>query len=403
MKRHLKIPLSFFALLASACFDETDITSVQSESFMKYYNNYSVFSGADVKQTPSTGYALLGTVEVPDGLTQICLIRTDEYGNLIDSARYYGRGMNARAYCLQLLPDGGYAILGSSKDQVTGMLQILFIRTDKDGTPIWTSTIKNPKGGNMEARHFVVDALGSFIMTGYAQSSNLNNNKEVLIAALDENGDPLFWSPSITPSVKDDEGRYIQIVNDNYYVITGTTKTYPLGTLYSHSFVMLTNTTGIPPGILVLDATTDEEGNCIRIIDDSNFLVLGTVKNTANGTGTDILLQKVSRSGVNLSQQWERTYGDSGNDYGQCILAENGSIQILGTMTTTGNNTAISMIFTDGEGNNPKYFTFGLGTQLSGTSFEKTYDNGFIISGTNKLSDNSVSFTLIKTRADGSL
>lgn len=403
MNRNLKIPLLSFILVASACFDQKDVTSVQSESFIKYYNNYPVFTGADVKQTPSSGYALLGTVEIPDGTTQICLIRTNEYGNLIDSARYYGQGINARAYCLQILSDGGFAILGSSESQTTGMLEILFIRTDKNGNPIWTSSIENPKGGNMEARHFVVNNQGSYIMTGYAQSSNLNNNKEILIAALDEDGNPLFWSPSITPSVKDDEGRYIQILDDNYYVIAGTTKTYPLGTLYSHSFVMMANSSGIPPGILVLDATSDEEANCIRIIDDTNFLIIGTAKNTAKGTGTDIVLQKVSRSGVNLSQEWERTFGGTGNDYGQCILAENGSIQILATTATTGNNSAISLIFTDMEGNNPKYSTFGLGTQLSGTSFEKTSDEGYIISGTNELSDNSISFALIKTRADGSL
>jgi hypothetical protein len=356
-----------------------------------------------VKQAPSLGYALLGTVQVPDGSTQICLIRTDPYGNLLDSARYYGQGTDARAYCLQVLSDGGYAILGSSRNQTSGMLDILFIRTDKNGEPEWSTFLSNPRGGNMEARNFVVNSAGSFIMTGYAQSSDLNNNKDVMIAALDADGDPLFWSPSIIPSVKDDEGRCIQILNENYYIIAGNTKTYPLGTQYSHSFVMLANTSGIPPGILVLDATTDEESNYIRIIDETNFLLVGNIKNTAGGTGTDILLQKISRSGVNLSQQWEKTFGGSGNDYGQSLLAENGSIQILSTTATTGNNTAISMIFTDMEGNHAEYFTFGSGTQLSGSSFDITSDGGFIISGSNELSDNSISFALIKTRADGSL
>jgi hypothetical protein len=409
MSRNLILLFFFLFFLASACFDEKDITSVQSESFMKYYNNYPVFTGADVKQTSGRGYALIGTVENTDGTTSICLIRTDEYGNLLDSARYYGRGMNAKAYSLQVLSDGDLAILGSSVNQTSGKREVLFIRTDSGGDIEWTRTIAGT-GLNVEAKHFKVDDLGSFIMTGYAENSIASSDKQVLVAALDKDGNPLFWSPKKYGAEKDDEGRHLQILSDGSYVITGTTRSYPSGTAYSRAFIMKVNTSGGSPGFFPVvqqnpDETVkeNETGSGIRVVDDNHFLVVGTVGSSSSVTGTDIMLKLVSLVDFELNIQWQKTFGGAGNDSGQCLLTENGEIQILGTTTTSGINTAISLIITDSQGNNPKYSIFGLGTQLSASSLEYTSEGGFIISGTNKLFNNSISFTLIKTRADGSM
>ncbi|MBN1789683.1 MAG: hypothetical protein JW830_04240 [Bacteroidales bacterium] len=401
MNRNLKIPFFLLFLLASACFDEKDITSVQSESFLKYYNNYPVFTGADAKQTSGLGYALIGTVENTDGTTSICLIRTDEYGNLLDSARYFGRGRNAKAYCLQVLSDGDLAIMGSSLNQTSGKREVLFIRTNSAGDIEWTRTIAST-GLNMEAKHFEVDDFGSFIMTGYTENSLPYTDKQVVVAALDKDGNPLFWSPRrMGINAKDDEGNHLQILSDGSYVITGTTWSDPSG--ISHPFIMKVNTSGGSPGIFALASTQNETGNCIRALDDNHFLVVGTVGSSSSVTGTDIMLQHVSLVDFALTSEWEKTFGSTGNDFGHCLLTENGEIQILGTTTTSGINTAISLIITDSQGNNPQYRTFGLGTQLSASSLENTTEGGFIISGTNKLSDNSISFTLIKTRSDGSM
>jgi len=138
-------------------------------------------------------------------------------------------------------------------------------------------------------------------------------------------------------------------------------------------------------------------------LDDSHFLVTGTVGSSSSIQGSDIMLKRVSLIDFELTSEWSKVFGGTGNDYGQSLLTENGAVQILATTATTGVNSAISLIITDSQGNNPKYTTFGLGTQLSASSLAGTSEGGFIISGTNKLTDNSISFTLIKTRADGSM
>jgi len=401
MKPTLYVTLFLMTVLASACFDETDISSGQAESFIKYYNNYPVFSGVDVKELDQSGYALLGTVETNLGNTKICLIRTDAYGNLVDTARYYGEESNAKAYCLQVLSDGGFGILGSSVNTFTGKLQVYFVRTNSAGDTLWTRRISHT--GNVVANYFEVNADGSYILTGYAERSNSITDKQVWIGALDESGDQPFWSPKMYGADKDDEGRHLQILGDGSFVITGTTRSYPTGTLYSHAFVLRVTATGGATVFSPIPSTADEEGNCIRVLDNQNYLVFGTVKSASSTSGSDIRLKKVTLTGGVLTIAWERTYGSNGNDTGQSLVAEGSSLNMLTTMATSGINSAISLIITDSEGNFPAYTTIGIGTQLSGSSFAITSDNGFIITGTNKYSDNSLSATLIKTLSGGKL
>jgi hypothetical protein len=401
MKRTLYIPLILLLLVASSCFDETDITSVQAESFIKYFNPYPVFTAADAKPV-AQGYALLGTVENSLGISRICLIRTDEYGNTIDTARYYGEYDVARAYCLQVLSDGGFAILGSVKDPATAKFVVYFIRTDELGNPIWTRKI--PGAGNVEALHFEVNAQETFIMTGYAEKSSSVSEKQIWIGALDKDGNQPFWSPKMYGADKDDEGRHLQILNDGSFVITGVTKNDPANAGFNRAFIIKANSTGGAPGIYYLPSDGEEEGNCIRVIDNEHFLISGTVKKTSSSTGSDIMLKRISLINFVLTTQWDKPVELDGNDVGQSLITDGNSIYILGTNSTTAENTAISFVITDSEGNSPRYSFFGLGSQLSGSSFERTsFDNGFIISGTNKHSENSISASLIKIRADGSL
>jgi hypothetical protein len=400
MKRILNSPLILLLLIASACFDETDITSVQAESFIKYFNPLPVFAAADAKPI-TQGYALLGTVKNALGISRICLIRTDEYGNTIDTARYYGDYDVARAYCLQVLSDGGFAILGSVKDPSTNKFVVYFIRTDEVGNPLWTKEI--PSAGNVEARHFEVNDQETFIMTGYAEKSNVVSEKQVWIGALDKDGNQPFWSPKMYGADKDDEGRHLQVLGDGSFVITGVTKNDPANAGFNRAFIMKANSTGGAPGIYYLPSDGEEEGNCIRVIDNEHFLISGTVRKASSATGSDIMLKRVSLISFVLTTEWDKPVELDGNDEGRSLILVGSSIYILGTNSTTTENTAISFVITDIGGNNPRYSFFGLGSQLSGSSFERTtFDNGFIISGSNRHSENSISAALIKIRADGS-
>jgi hypothetical protein len=389
MKRILFI--SLLLVLAVISCDKEDVSKSQADSFIKFYRNYSEFTAADVTQNGS-GYALLGTAKTNTLGTQICLIRTDEYGNSLDSA-FYGRSLDDHAYCLKVMDDGGFAILGSSKNPDTEKLEVYFIRTDSEGNIKWSRTIANHTIAgirNVEAKHFEINDDGSFIMIGYAE--NASNVKQIWLGALDKDGIQPYWSPKINPSAKDAEGRHLQILDDGHFVITGTSKN---NSANADVYILKTTSSGGLEDSYFLSSAADDEGNCIRILDNDHFLVLSTTKSAA---GTDIALNYVSFT-IPHQVAWRKTYSSSGNNIGRSMLLDGSSIYILGTTGTTGTNTAISLITTDASGNQTGRSDFGLGSKLSGSSFEQTSDGGFIIVGTNYHSAGNVSVALIKTKA----
>jgi hypothetical protein len=395
MTRNLFISL-LIILFAISC-DKENVSEIQADSFIKYFSNYPVFTAADVKQVNGSGYAILGTSKTTNSGTELCLLRTDKFGNTIDSARFYGKELDDQAYCLQVTDDGGFAILGSSRNTSTNKLEVYFIRTDSVGDILWERTMGST--GNVEARYFEINDQGSFIMTGYSEKSTTINTtvvtiKQIWIGALDKDGNQPYWSPKIMPSTKDAEGRHLQILDDGNFVITGISKNSPvaLEAAFAHAFILKTTSTGGISGIYFLPSSTDEEGNCIRVIDNDHFLVLGTKTGSA---GSDISLKYASLSA--LSVEWEKTYGGAGNDFGCSLLTEGNSIYLLGTTATSGTNTAISLITTDDSGDQTARSDFGLGSKLSGCSFGRTTNNGFIITGTNEFSVDNKSLALIKT------
>jgi hypothetical protein len=287
MKKNLFI--AFMLILVITSCDKMKISENQADSFIKYYINYPEFSAADVVQVNGSGYAILGTAGTYAAGTQLCLLRTDKYGNTIDTARFYGRSSDDQAYCLQVMADGGFAMLGSSRNPATDKLEVYFVRTDSVGNILWSSTIGGT--GNVEAKHFEIDAQGSFIMTGYAEISGTETIKKIWLGALDKDGNQPYWSPKIYPQ-KDSEGRHFQILNDGSFIITGITKNSPVPAeaMFAHAFILKTTSTGIISTMYYLPSLSDEEGNCIRILDDTHFLVLCTTKGVA---GTDITLNYV--------------------------------------------------------------------------------------------------------------
>jgi hypothetical protein len=402
MKKSLFIILLFIMhIFACDHLKVDDIGSPQAYSFIKFYITYPVFKSADVKQVDASGYVLLGTAESFTAGSQMCLLRTDEYGNSIDSARYYGRALDDNAYCLQILSDGGFALLGSSRNPLTEKLEVYFIRTNSQGDTLWTRTIRGD--GNIEAYHFEVDQAGSFYLTGYAEVSSTVTDKQIWLFALDNAGNNLWPIPREYGGDKDDVGLYLQVMSDGRLVITGRTKSYPYGTLTNQAFILKTNNLGLSGTFREIKSKkTEEEGNCIRALDDNNFIILGTSKSDTTSTGYDIMLRKVSLLSVVPDTQWKKTYGSSGNDYGKRVIIRGNSIYLLGTIASADINSSITIITTDRDGNNVRYSNFGLGSQLSCSTFENTADKGFIITGTNK-HESSSSVALIKTKDDTSL
>jgi hypothetical protein len=388
MKPLLYINVLIGALSLFSC-DKENISGNQRTVFIKYYTDYPVFKAADVAVTDD-GYAILGTAVTADNKSYICLIRTDEYGNSLDSVRTYGQITNNTAYCLKVLDDGGFAILGSVINETTGFKAPYFVRTNNTGDILWSKTYS--RDGNLEAKYFDVGPDESYHLTGYYDTVGFG--KQIWWMGIDNSGNIIRNQRLRGYKITDDEGTHLEVLPDGRLVITG----YSIKAQVMRPIIIKTDANGVYSDVYELDATINETGNCIRFFDDKNFLLLGNRYFTDQ---TETILRRIYMSPSSHNISWEKSYGSSVNDEGKCIVNDDQYIYVLGTSSRTGSNSTITITTTDFEGTELNRSEFGAGSHLSVSAFKRTSDQGFIIVGTNENPEaNNTSLILIKTGAD---
>ncbi len=101
------------------------------------YGNDWTGGGYGVRQVADSGYAIAAMAVGADDYDNIVLIRLDKNGDLLWGEEFeYPR--NQWAVGLELTPDGGFIIAGSSNGQGASTLYDVFaLRTDYDGNEIW--------------------------------------------------------------------------------------------------------------------------------------------------------------------------------------------------------------------------------------------------------------------------
>ncbi len=223
-------------------------------------------------------------------------------------------------------------------------------------------------------------------------------NKDIWLYALNQQGDPL-WADQrfIGFSANEDAGNDLQLLPDGRIVVTGTT-TDPEKKM--RAFVLRTGSTGFGGSLFTIDSDFDETASCIQVVDENTFIISGTTQTSSSSSRA--MMKKVAYSSSGVLKEWDNSYGET-NSAGVCAILDENNLYLLTTTASTGINTTITLVTTDLDGENAVFSEIGEGTQLSASSFEKASDNGFIITGTNKHSENDQSMALIKLKSNGSL
>lgn len=373
--------------LVFAC-DKEELSDTQSEKFVKYYANFPEFTAADVINYES-GYAVLGTALTADSGTQVCLIRTDAEGNSIGPEKVYGREKNDRAYCLKSLPDGGFIIMGSSQHPVTDKLEVMVIKIDPDGEPVWTRFISEP-GQNVEAKKFAIGENGSIYLAGYCTTTE--KSKEIWVFAINANGNDLWTSSRTFGYQWDDEASYLSILDDGDLLMTGYISS--TGSV-NNAYLLKTDAEGSLDAFLPLFSSENKEGCSIIALNNNDFLVLST---RTLGEYHDIALDMIDYG--NMAIEWAKSYATPENEVSKDLILLNNKLYILNTKSTSSTRSLISVVTADASGNKLAVNDFGLSTGLTASSFQTTPDGGFIIAGTNEVTEeNNTALTLIKTDA----
>jgi hypothetical protein len=190
---------------------------------------YDGWKGYCVRQTTDGGYIVSGYINDSLGNSAECLIKTDSEGDTLWVARYYfPKGGIAR--CVRETTDNGYIFVGSTyaKD---GLGDLLLVKTDEYGDTLWTKAY----GRGWEDVGYWVEQTsdGGYVVSGRTEPSGMG--WEMWLLKTDEYGDTM-WTQIYTIC---SHGICVQETKDNGYVIATNyvlIKTDSLGdTLWTNS------------------------------------------------------------------------------------------------------------------------------------------------------------------------
>ena len=108
-------------------------------------------------------YLILGAKHNLDSNYDIFVVKVDSYGNEIWN-RTYGGILDDKAYHINELIDGNYAIIGSTKSYGNGESDMWFIKIDQDGEELYNRTF----GSSLDdfGYFFIEKSNGDFLITG---------------------------------------------------------------------------------------------------------------------------------------------------------------------------------------------------------------------------------------------
>ncbi|HMG15794.1 MAG TPA: hypothetical protein VK590_10115, partial [Saprospiraceae bacterium] len=220
---------------------KVDCSGNQIWNKVYFLNNYSVeasslttftsFPGICPQPLPNA-YFITGKITSNlNGNTQAILFKIDALNGSIGFMKTYASTPNSedvftciQANCLYN-PLGELWISGYSKNS-NGSKNILMMKTDINGIPIWTNNY-DIVGGDEFANHFEFAANNKLVLTGKAEENiippgDLNGN--CLLLRMDDNGNNIDWSRIFTNNDFSSQGNRVEVLSNDEYFIAGQTQ-----------------------------------------------------------------------------------------------------------------------------------------------------------------------------------
>jgi hypothetical protein len=295
--------------------------------------------GMSVQQTIDGGYIIVGWTYSFGNLGQIYLIKTNANGDTVWTKTKGYSDCDDWGNSVQQTSDGGYIIVGRTFDH--GHDAIFLIKTDANGNNQW-SDIKGYDDYDDEGYSVQQTSDGGYIIVGYTKESG---NGDVFLIKTDANGGG-GWNKHIGGG-SDDCAFSVQQTSDGGYIITGGTQSYGAGEV--DVYLIKTDASGNQTWYKTFGGTAWDIGNSVQPTMDGGYIITGGTNSYGAGSG-DVYLIKTDGSGnQQWHKTIGGSSGDGGNSIQQTV--DGGYIITGGTTSYGAGNSDVYLIKTDANGN----------------------------------------------------
>jgi Secretion system C-terminal sorting domain len=294
---------------------------------------------------------------------------------------------------VQQTDDGGFIIAGNTLSVGAGLSDVFLVKTNSDGTVLWTQTIGGTDWDEANSVQQTTDS--GFIIAGTTSSFGAGG-RDIWLIKTDSDGDEL-WTQTFG-GVTNDYGSWVRQTGDGGYIIMGSTSSIDLGG--SAAWLIKTDEQGTETWSRVFSQNDWDYGECVVQTEDGGYIVTGHTYSPEDGS-SDVLLIRTDSDGI---ETWSTTFGGTSYDYGWCVQQTiEGGFIISGSTYSFGQGSLDAwLIKTDSDGNEVWNETFGGHEFDNNHSVEQTFDGGYILTGhTQSFGDGSMDMWVIKTDAAG--
>src|SRR5437867_391901 len=174
----------------------------------------------------------------------------------------------------------------------------------------------------------------------------------------------------------DDYGNAVQQTSDGGYIIAGSTSSFGVG---GDVYLIKTNALGDTLWTRTYGSPFDDYGYSVQQTSDGGYIITGSTGSCGPGC-SDVKLIKTNSLGDTL---WTRTYGGSFADRGYSVqhASDGGYIIVRSTPTCGSSDVDVYLIKTNALGDTLWTRTYGGSGNDYGNSVQQTSDGGYIVGG----------------------
>ena len=334
----------------------------------------------------------------------------------LDFAKTYGGSKNDVAKSIVKTSDGGYAVLGYTQsndgdiaDKPNEGFDFWVMKFTAENTLSWSKTL----GGSADDRgnDIIQTSDGGFAVLGFSESDDGDvtqnaGSRDFWIAKLTINGN-LTWQKSFG-FLGLDYGTSLIETNDNGFLLTGVLDVTASGgqgnsrSSQRHAggdiWAVKIASSGSFLWSKYFGGSFTDTAFGVAKTTDNGFIIVGSsdsddVDISANLGTYDFWVIKISSTGI---LEWEKSFGGSEIDEARAITSTNdGNYLIVGDTRSSDSNITINngaadlwMLKISPEGSLIWQKTIGATGFDVARSVSKTQDNGFIVSGSSRSSNN---------------